>query len=822
LLTDTNIAKINHGFFGFATSRQKTVLFLLIAFLPVLFYLYIISTYTVNIPSSDDYDMLTFFEQFRNQPNIWEKIKLLFVQHSEHRIVFNRVVLLLSYYLTGSINFKWLIIMGNISLLLLIPLFYKALRVNNHTIYYFLPVPFLLVHLQYYENATWALASLQNFSVILFSYLSLYYLCLHGWWYFVLAAILAAIATFTSGSGLFTFLPGIFLLIIQKQYKRKLPVWIIVFLACALLYFYDYRSIGEQPGMVTSLVKYPHKIVIYFVSFLGSALHLSGNFGYYIAIAAGFAFCAFFLYLFRIGYYQKNPFIFSLMLLVLITAAAAAVSRYGSGVQQALLSRYKIHSSILLVLSYVAILDVYGKKIKPFQFAVFAAFCLFFNILSNVRNTYTVYLGGKNLLFGAYALKADNPTNVFLSFHDKEKAQRLLTHAQQQGFYKFPDNLTPLEKSTLHTVDLPQEGEMINAGFDITEYNQYYMIHNGWATFKEYNSVGVEIFVVLKTSDRSYIFDTYPSLRPDVTAFFSTLNFDNSGFTCLIDKNDIANGTYQVGLYLSKKGKVKAFQYTGKVINHINIQPVEPVNLSLPVPTNNIMHNLDEWVNEGDATRITGWAVINGQDTDNMQKFIVLQSDNNRYVFPTMTIDRPDVSRTFNSPGYNKSGYTVKFKKANVAEGNYQIGMYLVKDTIQALQYLNKYIEIRHLKPVHALQKYLPDPTNNIDGSIDTWEEEGTAIKLSGWAAISNHDAINSKIYIILQSDKYHYVYPTTLVKRPDVTKNFQTLDYDDAGYSTTFDKSILAEGSYKVGILIEKDTIQAYEYTIKKLEIRR
>jgi hypothetical protein len=170
---------------------------------------------------------------------------------------------------------------------------------------------------------------------------------------------------------------------------------------------------------------------------------------------------------------------------------------------------------------------------------------------------------------------------------------------------------------------------------------------------------------------------------------------------------------------------------------------------------------------------------------------------------------------------YNQSGYTVKFKKAILDEGKYQIGIYLVKDTIQALQYLNTFIDIHHLKPVNALQKTLPQLTNDVEGSIDTWEEEGNTIKLSGWATVSSEDAKNSRIFIILKSDKYHYVYPTTLVKRPDVTQSFNTLDYDDSGYTTTFDKGILAEGSYKVGVYIEKDSLRAFEYTGKIFKVK-
>lgn len=818
--TGVKIGKDSNTPFGFKSAKKRDIVFLLVSIIPIIVYFFIIIKYTVNIPSADDYDMLSFFEQFRNLSDNAEKIKLLFIQHSEHRIVFNRLILLLSYYLTGTVNFKLFIVLGNLSLLASLFVFYKALRKNNHPIYYFLPIPFILFQLQYFENSTWALASLVNFSVILFSYLSLYFLIEKGWIPFVIAVVLAIIATFTSGSGIFTFIVGALLLMLQKRYKFELPVWIALFVVCAAFYFHDYKSVGEQTSIFTSVTTYPHKILIFFVAFLGSSLNLSGSVGIYVAIASGFAFCAFYAYLIRIKYYESNPLVFGLLLLIIISAAAAAVSRYNSGVFQAFLSRYKIHSTILLVLTYIVVVDLYSKKVKPIYFLGFVVLCIYFNILSNAHNASTIYVGGKNLMFGIYALTAKNPTNLFLSFHNKEAAQQLLVNAQKQKYYSLPANIVPHETSRLYNFTLLAESTMINAGFDIIDYSPYFIIHDGWAAFKEYNSVGVDIYVVLQSAEHIYIFDTYPGIRTDVTAFFSSLNFDNSGFTCLMSKDSIASGIYQIGLFLAKNDNIKAFQFTGKSINHI--KPVSPVERNLPALTNNIIGSVDEWIEQENTIKINGWAAVAGGNSGDTKKYIVLLSDKKNYVFPATLVKRLDVTQSLKTFNYDNSGYTTLFNKDNIEEGNYQVGIYLEKDTVQAFQYVNKNIEIKHFKSVNSLQINLPAPTNNIISSVDEVMEMEDSTKISGWAAINGQDSKNTKIYIVLQSANKNYVYPTIAVKRPDVTQAFKNMDYDDSGYTTFIAKSSLAEGKYQVGIYIQKDTVEAFQYINNSLDIHR
>jgi len=89
----------------------------------------------------------------------------------------------------------------------------------------------------------------------------------------------------------------------------------------------------------------------------------------------------------------------------------------------------------------------------------------------------------------------------------------------------------------------------------------------GWAFIDGMDSEGSEVYMVLKSTEQTYIFDTHVLKRPDVTKAFEELdlNLDYSGFTALIPAWRIADGDYALGIYI-RKGDIEALQYTSKAI----------------------------------------------------------------------------------------------------------------------------------------------------------------------------------------------------------------------------------------------------------------
>ena len=122
-------------------------------------------------------------------------------------------------------------------------------------------------------------------------------------------------------------------------------------------------------------------------------------------------------------------------------------------------------------------------------------------------------------------------------------------------------------ESQLYETTLPAATNNIQYSIDKLEVTTRMLEINGWAFTEGHDSGNSEIYIVLKSADRTYVFTAETMVREDVTQAFKelNLNLDYSGFTALIPARKIANGEYTVGIYITKDD-VEALQYTGRVV----------------------------------------------------------------------------------------------------------------------------------------------------------------------------------------------------------------------------------------------------------------
>ena len=122
-------------------------------------------------------------------------------------------------------------------------------------------------------------------------------------------------------------------------------------------------------------------------------------------------------------------------------------------------------------------------------------------------------------------------------------------------------------ESRLYETTLPAATNNIQYSIDKLEVTTRTLEINGWAFIEGHDSVNSEIYIVLKSTRRTYIFTADTMIRVDVTQAFNelNLNLDYSGFRALIPARKIANGEYTVGIYI-RKGDIEALQYTGRVV----------------------------------------------------------------------------------------------------------------------------------------------------------------------------------------------------------------------------------------------------------------
>ncbi|WP_018912673.1 hypothetical protein [Thiomonas sp. FB-6] len=312
--------------------------------LPFLIYVGLFLRFTRNVPFADDYDViLRWLTQFRAQRQAADVLPLLLQQHNEHRMLFERLVVLLQFALCRRVNFIQLAAFGSLGLWLIVCLFQRRLAPSAAWLAPAFAV--LLLNLSQYELVSFATASLQQYWQLLACLWTLLLVADRGTRAWLPLSLLAAVAaTFTGAGGLLVFLVAPLILARRRDWGA-VSAWLLVAGATCALYFVllPYEPTPIQTASRQIALAHPLEVLRYVVLFLGSALgntQSAGIAGVVLLVAslavllramiAGFSFEA------------------AAVLFVLGSAVVVAVGRISLGVEQALASRYTIYSLVLM------------------------------------------------------------------------------------------------------------------------------------------------------------------------------------------------------------------------------------------------------------------------------------------------------------------------------------------------------------------------------------------------------------------------------------------------------------------------------------------
>ncbi|GAB3493766.1 hypothetical protein GCM10027341_09440 [Spirosoma knui] len=366
-----------------ATGWQTAGAWILVA-IPVIAFGLIWQQYAVNVPKWDDHALRAFLYYSDQETTLLGKVHQLFRQHNEHRIVYDRVITALDYWLFGKLNCTHLMLIGNLSLVGLLFLFIAILRRADRSMYYAVPVALCLLNLSQWENMFWGMAALQNFSVVLWVLGAFYLLSYTN--RLGLAIASAVLATLTSGNGLLVWPLGFVLLLLQpapvkrmpfRQLRQPVMIWTLSAIFIIGLYFFRFEKPGGiayvRPGVFALLKGWFAVVGASAEAFpIGRALQnsvlLGGLLVVVTLVSMGWEVLSNWLLLSRQfrqrftrhAFSSPNApalapvvlFFWCSATFILGTAAIVALARTGFGADLLITSRYKIYSLTLLALLY--------------------------------------------------------------------------------------------------------------------------------------------------------------------------------------------------------------------------------------------------------------------------------------------------------------------------------------------------------------------------------------------------------------------------------------------------------------------------------------
>jgi hypothetical protein len=336
---------------------------------PLTFYVLLARSLT-GLPIMDDYDLpLGFLLQWKKESGIKHILEVLTYQHNEYRLIFENAIFGLQYVILGHTNLKALSIFGDLFVIPLFGILYLIWRdcgrPRDYTLLAFVPVSWILFQLQYASALSTAMTPLQHIPVIVFALLTCFLATKASRMAFLgtLLSLLLCIAS--SANGLFMILIGIAIYLQRRQYKR-LVTWCILSAASWLVYFHGYNITVSMPiahadNNIVSLLQ--HLSLVYAAAFLGSIATIANPLP---AILFCLVLVGVFIFATRDRLFVRRPALYYSSLFFFVTGLAVSGLRSSHGLATALGSRYRINSTVLLILLYLYLADkFYGIRVRP-------------------------------------------------------------------------------------------------------------------------------------------------------------------------------------------------------------------------------------------------------------------------------------------------------------------------------------------------------------------------------------------------------------------------------------------------------------------------
>ena len=294
-----------------------------------------------------------------------------------------------------------------------------------------------------------------------------------------------------------------------------------------------------------------------------------------------------------------------------------------------------------------------------------------------------LYIVGPNSLSAFYPLIYKNLVELRYQdgFYILYKKQKLnLKPIMNQEKQKIDSIQKIIANTSMFTeIDKPNyQNNSIKFNIEDIKFENEILNIKGWAFLNGINnSLNDSIFVFLSSKNKTYIFKTNISKRPDLVAHFKNTQLDNSGFQAIVFTDKFVENTYEVGLAI-KNNKNNWFFEKLNQFESISVKKVKlPEELKiLPESSKKIIGNIEKNELYSGNLIINGWAAIEKEDATKSKIEIVLKSKSTIYIIETTKIKRQDVTDYHEGKiNYNDSGFNSKTDLKLLKKGIYKIGL---------------------------------------------------------------------------------------------------------------------------------------------------
>jgi hypothetical protein len=224
--------------------------------------------------------------------------------------------------------------------------------------------------------------------------------------------------------------------------------------------------------------------------------------------------------------------------------------------------------------------------------------------------------------------------------------------------------------------------------------NSYYI--SGWSFLPDVkDNKSVDMYVVFQPSvgNKSFVFPTTATYRPDVAAHFERPDIDSSGFALLVRKEFLPPGSYNVGL-LAEAGDSSLYELIGDEVLFQDNKIYEPQEKAGWI-ADSVVYNL-EGVHEGKFWfQAEGWAYLTNADNSQVTLSLVVENDKQFRIYHTFAKPRPDVRNAFSRNDITHAGFSFNIPKAHLEPGKYKLGLLIQHGERKIYKHIRKSINFK-------------------------------------------------------------------------------------------------------------------------------
>ncbi|MVM28718.1 hypothetical protein GO755_01645 [Spirosoma sp. HMF4905] len=529
--------------------------------LPISCFWAFLFAYAADIPWMDDMESFIYFQvKFLRAESILTKLEWLLKPNNEHRILFAKLVAAGMQALTGSVNFRWLILIASIWLVGIIFILYRVFRTIRVPLVAFLPVVLLLLHPQYYLITLSAVTSFQHQTTVALLFAVAYLLAKPGTGRLSGALGLQILASFSMSSGLFGWVSGAGTLLVQRRFKEAI-VWIGIGVVIIVLYVRGFANSQGNDTSISFFLQHPHLVFLGFFTFSGALLDFFPSAPILprsiLPTLAGFGLIGVLLWMLKRMLLPwpaastqpdarsvRRNFLVGAYGFILINAVLIAFLRPRFGYSVMLISNYTMYSSLLAILLYLNGLSEFSRWDIQRKW-ITVGLCLGLIVWSAMYFQSWTRVAERKQMFEAFSFNQKHNgvgLGATLGTPFAPAAKWWMDSAVAIGFYQYPRAFyTPYEQDLLKPA-VGQPTTSINLLID--EQPDYFSVQTeGWQVPEHLSNA----CFIAKSPERTYLFPVPTLFNP--TSFF--LGRKVPVLRAQLLKTSLYPGTYQLGILLS-------------------------------------------------------------------------------------------------------------------------------------------------------------------------------------------------------------------------------------------------------------------------------